>query len=327
MNLLIVATATLWFVVLTLPSATAASQLKDIYNIVVLGNTGVGKSSLLNMFAGQDSLFAVGNNVVSETQIASSRVHRVFGKPDGVQLRLVDTQGLSDTGGDLTDIAHIKNMVEYIKELGHIDLFIICFDGTNPRFTSYAKSTISLFSDIFPDFLNHTVIVFNKWSTPDMQRQINLRREYQTRIREDYGMAQIPCYFIDSFFNRKMLRDNDDGTEAVRYLHRSIQERTYAQLLELMHFMVHKESTCDVRAITPKDTERTALAKNKEAALKELHNERAEFEQSKEQMLKEQNDKRVAQENQQLRSAFGHLLDGFVPFVPIMPVLTRIFGK
>ena len=253
-NLLAALAATLSFAAIVLPSPTSASQLKETYNIVVLGNTGVGKSSLLNMFAGQEPLFVVGDNAVSETQVASSKVHRFLGKADGVQLRLVDTQGLSDTGGDSKDMSHIKNMVEYIKRLEHIDMFIICFDGMNPRFTAYAQSTISLFSQIFPDFLYHSVIVFNKWNVADKQRQINLRREYQNKIRNDYGMDKIPCYFIDSFFNRKMLRDNDDGTETVRYLHPNIQERTLSQLIELMNYLVLKGTTCDVRNIEPKDT-------------------------------------------------------------------------
>ena len=105
-----------------------ASNLKDVYNVVVLGNKGVGKSALLNMFAGED-LFKVGDSAMSETSIAASQVHKFMGRPDAINLRLIDTQGLSDTGGDSKDMSHIKNMVDYIKQLQEIDLFIICFDG------------------------------------------------------------------------------------------------------------------------------------------------------------------------------------------------------
>ena len=58
---------------------------------------------------------------------------------------------------------NIQNMVQRIRELEYIDLFIICFDGANPRFTAYAQSTLSLFSQMFgAKFLSHSVIVFNK---------------------------------------------------------------------------------------------------------------------------------------------------------------------
>ena len=245
------------------------SKLKDIYNIVVLGNTGVGKSSLLNMFAGSEA-FEVGDNAVSETQIASAKVYKFMGKDDGIQLRLIDTQGLSDTGGDSKDMAHIKNMVDYIKTLEEIDMFLICFDGQNPRFTSYAQSTISLFSQIFPDFLFHSALVFNKWIFADANKAINLKKQYQTKFKADYGIDNIPCYFIDSFFNRKMLRDNDDGSQTVRELHPRIQERTRVQVIELVNYLILKENVCDVRKIEPKDTEQTALVKEKDQAKQDL---------------------------------------------------------
>ena len=77
-----------------------------------------------------------------------------MGKESNILLRLIDTQGLSDTGGDKTDMVHIKNMVDTIRKLESIDLFLICLDGTNPRFTSYVRGTINLFSqDYYSDRL------------------------------------------------------------------------------------------------------------------------------------------------------------------------------
>ena len=317
---------------------SATGNLKNVYNVVVLGNTGVGKSALLNMFAGED-LFKVGDSAMSETSIAASHLHRFMGKPDGIQLRLIDTQGLSDTGGDSKDMAHIKNMVEYIKQLQEIDMFIICFDGTNPRFTAYAQSTISLFSQIFPDFLYHSVIVFNKWATPDKNRMTNLKREYQAKINSDYGLANIPCYFIDSYFNRKMLRDNEDGTESERFLHPNTQARTLAQVIELMNFLVLKGTTCDVRKIEPKETELSALQNANEEQKKELEAKKLEFEKNMKE-LKEQNDNRYQEsleltqkEMRELRAqmeknkgnngnVLADLVNLFAPFL-----LSAAFGK
>ena len=253
----------------------ADDKLKDVYNIVVLGNTGVGKSALLNMFAGQD-VFTVGDAAMSETQIASSRVINFLGKADAIKLRLIDTQGLSDSGGDVKDMENIKNMVEYVKNLGEIDLFLMCFDGQNPRFTSYAQATISLFRQIFPDFLYHSVLVFNKWTSPSADKLNALKKEYQDKFRHDYELANIPCYFIDSYYNRAMLRDNDDGTQSVRQLHPKIQERTNAQIVEFVGYLILKDTVCDVRRIQPKNTEKTQLIKDKEAAMSELERTRLE---------------------------------------------------
>ncbi len=176
---------------------------QNIYNIVVLGNTGVGKSSLLNMLAGSQGAFIVGDRAFSETQLTIYKEFRLMGKPDSIRVRLVDTQGLSDSGGDTKDMDHIKNMVARIRELETIDLFLLCLDGTNPRISDYVRSTIILFSDIFPDFLYHSVLVFNKWTSPDPKKLSRLRLEYQNVFKDDYEQSNIPCFFIDSFFNLK----------------------------------------------------------------------------------------------------------------------------
>ena len=324
------------FVVGALAYVAHANNLKDVYNVVVLGNTGVGKSALLNMFAGVDS-FKVGDSATSETSIAAAHVHKFMGKPDAIQLRLIDTQGLSDTGGDSKDMLHIKNMVEYIKQLEQIDMFIICFDGTNPRFTSYAQSTISLFSQIFPDFLYHSVIVFNKWSTPDKNRMVNLKREYQNKINNDYKLANIPCYFIDSYFNKVMLRDNEDGTESMRAPHPNTQQRTLAQVLELVNYLVLKSTTCDVRKIEPKETEISKLKNANEASKAELEAKRVEFEQQMKE-LKESNDKRYQESLEATQKEMKEIRESleknkssgnaFVDLVSaIAPILTTIFGS
>ena len=296
---------------LTLHGLTAdndGTQLdKKVYNIVVLGNTGVGKSSLLNMLAGEEDLFEVGDKATSQTHVASSKVHRFMGKSDALNLRLVDTQGLSDSGGDIKDMENIKNMVEFIKKLERVDLFIICFDGMNPRYTAYTQSTVSLFRNIFPDFIFHSVIVFNKWLTADRSKSVALKNEYQAIFKDDYGIESIPCFFIDSFFNRKMLRENDNGEQSVRYLHPNIQERTMSQIVEMMNYLVLKRSVCDVREIVPSDTEKAALIRDKEAVQLEMNRKRVEFEKQM-RWLKEENDRKLvearelsAREMQELR--------------------------
>jgi len=225
-----------------------------MYNIVLLGPTGVGKSSLLNMLAGNQDAFKVGDRAYSETQSTIYKEFKLMGKQDGIKLRLVDTQGLSDTGDDTKDMQHIKNMVERIRELETIDLFLLCFDGTNPRFSCYVQTTISLFANIFQDFLKHTVLVFNKWISPNWVDKFSLKNQYQELVRNHFNFSNIPCFFIDSFFNLKMLRDNDDGTQTERYLHYSIQERTQTEIDDLITHLTLKSNKCNVKKIIPRNT-------------------------------------------------------------------------
>ena len=110
------------------------------------------------------------------------------------------------------------------------------------------------------------MLVFNKWTTPDAERANRLRVDYQAIFECEYGVTAVPCFFIDSFFNVAMLRDNaDDGTQSVRHLHASIRARTQAQLNALVAFLVDKQSECDVRTIETKETERQALIRERQA--------------------------------------------------------------
>ena len=222
-----------------------------IFNVVVLGNTGVGKSSLMNMFAQNPNLFKVGHSAMSETQLASTQECRFLGKKEGFRMRLIDTQGLSDTGGDEKDMDHIKNMVDIIRKLEYIDLFIICFDGTNPRFTAYAQSTVSLFSQIFPDFLAHSVILFNKWKTPDDDKRNALEAEYQKKINDDFHYANIPCFFLDSNFYLKEKRWNDKGDMVESFLPPKVQERSLSKVIQLGAFLAVKKIDVTWRTSRP----------------------------------------------------------------------------
>ena len=217
-----------------------------VYNIAVLGNTGVGKSSPLNMLAGNETAFKVGQSINSETKNTTDQIHTYNGKSDNYTLRLIDTPGLADDAGEDEELKQINDMIEHIKPLKYIDLFIICLDGTNPRFTSYMKSMIEHFKKMFPDFLDNSVLVFNKWNEPNTTRRHDLISEYQDKFLTDYQLPSIPCFFIDSYYNLKMLRYNQDGSTSERYLHESIQAVSANQSDELIQYLVDKKNIADV---------------------------------------------------------------------------------
>ena len=132
--------------------------------------------------------------------------------------------------------------------------------------------------------MEHTVVVFNKWVLPDQGRKRSLRDEYQTIFEREYGVSRVPCYFVDSNFNRRMLRDNENGTQSVRHLHPTIQARTSNELDHLVAFLVGKESACDVRGIEARETELGALMRQIEELKARLVSEQLE------------NDRRLAQQ-------------------------------
>jgi predicted GTPase len=177
--------------------------MERIYNIAVLGNTGVGKSSLLNCLAGDKTQqkFEVNQNAVNLANLTKYCEFHALGESNRPKLRLIDTQGLSDGRGDERDFENIKEIVEKLRNLEYIDLFLLCLDGPNPRLTHYVRTTVKLFQDMFPDFLSHAALVFNKWTSADINELNHRQNEYKQIFSSEYQTPNIPCYFIDSHFN------------------------------------------------------------------------------------------------------------------------------
>ena len=254
----------------------------------------------MNMLAMKEC-FQVGHEAFSQTQLANITQCTFLDKGE-IHLRLIDTQGLSDTGGDKRDMDHIKNMVGVIKKLQYIDLFIICFDGNNPRFTSYAQSTITLFKDIFSDFLDHSVLVFNKWKTPNEEKRFMLEKSYKELIEKQFGKSNIPCYFLDSNFHLPQEVMNEDGDYEMKFLPPKAQERTRVNVIRLGNYLNIKQSRCDVRSIKPKNTEITELKEREQKAFEiaEIEKKTKELELAKAQKIidKKEIEKRDAQERE-----------------------------
>ena len=100
-------------------------------------------------------------------------------------------------------------------------------------------------------------------------------------FKDDYEQSNIPCFFIDSFFNLKMLRDNEDGTQTERYLHYSIQERTQTEINALINHLTLKSNKCNVKKIIPQYTvtyqkEQEILAKLQQIKVEKENRKREE---------------------------------------------------
>jgi GTPase SAR1 family protein len=224
-----------------------AENSGTIYNVIALGNTGVGKSSLMNMLSGNENEFEVNNNAINYANVIESKVFNAMGENKYPKLRLIDTQGLSDGRGDERDYENIKNIVQKMRELEYIDLFLLCLEGPNPRLSHYVKTTVQLFRDTFPNFLDHTVIIFNKWIEADIEVLNHRKKEYQEIFKKDYQKENIPCYFIDSNFNREIIRYDEEGEPKKTKLPKKLRERYLDEVERLLLHLEAKGCRCDVR--------------------------------------------------------------------------------
>ena len=219
------------------------SKIEPIYKIVAIGNTGVGKSSLLNML-GNTNEFQVGENATSQTKEVDSRIKFLLGDPNEIKLCLIDTQGLFDPSGDKRDMENIRSMVTSIRRHKNINLFLYCVDELNPRFTSYIQDTITLFDSIFPNFMDHMVLVFNKSrlsNTKNRQMLVNQWNDKFTQVFGPPAKKEIPCIFLDSEVPSENQKKHDD------------------QIEKLKSILISKKKVCDVIHIEPKSTLRVKL--------------------------------------------------------------------
>lgn len=141
----------------------------DEYTILLVGETGVGKTSTLNYFANvlrgrpparyaeehSEENEQGGSQSMSQTNDA---MLYTFRSNNGVTVRILDTPGLADTRGILQDEQHKMKIAKAIREnITTVNAVLILANGTVPRLgvsTNYALSTLSA---IFPRSLAENI--------------------------------------------------------------------------------------------------------------------------------------------------------------------------
>lgn len=154
-------------------------------NIIVFGETGVGKSSMINMIAGRD-VAKVSSDVNGCTMSYSAHYFSVNGRP----YYIWDTVGLEEQGmgvnGFLVAIAQAYELIGHLSRQGGIDLLLFCMRGG--RITATTQSNYRLFYEVLCGSSVPIALVFT-----GLEREANLEDWWERNWRhiEAYGIKSM----------------------------------------------------------------------------------------------------------------------------------------
>ncbi|KAF9222610.1 P-loop containing nucleoside triphosphate hydrolase protein [Gyrodon lividus] len=114
-------------------------------NIILFGETGVGKSSVINLIAGR-VVAAVSPDAMGCTMSS----HRHEFDVDGRKFRIWDTVGLEEpemgVNGYLAAIVGALELIQQLSQQGGVDLLVFCMRGN--RVTATTQSNYRLFYEV-----------------------------------------------------------------------------------------------------------------------------------------------------------------------------------
>lgn len=169
----------------------------------MIGDTGVGKSSLGNLFLNNKNAFKASDSPIPVTLEVSEK-SQVF---NDFKKWAIDTEGLED--GNKKSSQQIKNLANFLRNCKRgIEMVAIVLNGRSPRFSQGVKDIIHFVYNAFATekLLSHLCLVFTNCENPSKPNRTTIRSEYMKLVKDylneitgnklDKDLV-IPCYFVD----------------------------------------------------------------------------------------------------------------------------------
>lgn len=155
-------------------------QQQQQYNILLFGETGSGKSTLINYLTNYflggslrkmkiaiDTPYlkaterwkSIEKNLKDKTKSKTSECTVYDFTKDGLHYNFIDTPGLGDTAGTEEDDRHIDKIMSFAEKTGTLAAIIIVINGTVARATVNLQNTLVRLRGSVPDILLKNLLV------------------------------------------------------------------------------------------------------------------------------------------------------------------------
>ena len=157
-----------------------ATSQDDPIHILFIGETGVGKTSLVNLFHSyakqkndKEEYVDIKNieqcivarkrcdSMTSDTEVASTYSFKM----KEVEIVAIDTPGLVDSRGEEQSRGNVRKIISKVQSFDYLNCICLVFNGTVSRFTYLIEFVIKEILKLLPsDVLSHVIVVFTKTS-------------------------------------------------------------------------------------------------------------------------------------------------------------------
>ncbi|CAG0892348.1 unnamed protein product [Darwinula stevensoni] len=258
--------------------AHSSTHVNRRLKICILGVTGTGKSTLGNVLLGfehddGEHGFDTSSRVGSST-ISVRAMDGFWLGDENRPIRIIDAPGHGDASG--RDLQFRQELVEKLREEGHVDAFIWVKNSQHPRFDKQEAQHLDLLRRMFGGgFFQNMVVVFSRWS---FSAEAERRR---SRHRQPIKLEDVKKDFLTSLFLPHTGYENQDTIPmmAVDAFYDVLDERENAAFEEETMNLWQEISRC---SSTPVDNIEVAYEK-----IEQMENEAEELKKTVDRMEKE----------------------------------------